>query len=313
MEIVRVQWAKVGWAASLRELQSYVRDPENSWFIVQYTALAWSWRGFPTRALRLVKFLKRNGRRCAIVFHDADPYEGERWRDRVRRRVQRFVMRETLKRSDLAILTVPREKLFWIPRGARNVVYIPVGANLPEPEKAWKDQRTMKGNIPVVAVFSVTAGYAGMKELRRIAEAMAYASQKIGRLRLVLLGRNSEVGGEELKKQLAGENVEINALGVLPAEEVVRVLGEADVFLFTRAPISSRRGSALAGVACGLPVIGREGPETAPPVTDAGIILLPEESTDQYGPALVRVLTNDEYRASLAERNRKVQSQYFSW
>ncbi|MDP9148291.1 MAG: hypothetical protein M3N22_11580, partial [Acidobacteriota bacterium] len=47
--------------------------------------------------------------------------------------------------------------------------------------------------------------------------------------------------------------------------------------------------------------------------TDAGIILLPEESTDQYGPALVRVLTNDEYRASLAERNRKVQIQYFSW
>ena len=47
----------------------------------------------------------------------------------------------------------------------------------------------------------------------------------------------------------------------LTAEEIVRKLGASDVMLFARGPISTRRGSALAGIAC-------EGWETAPPITE---------------------------------------------
>lgn len=84
--------------------------------------------------------------------------------------------------------------------------------------------------------------------------------------------------------------------------------------LFARGPISSRRGSAIAGIACGLPVIAEEGSEVAPPITDAGVVLVPEESVPEgFGAALVRVLTDQSYRVSLAQRSRDAQSRYFSW
>ena len=76
---------------------------------------------------------------------------------------------------------------------------------------------------------------------------------------------------------------------------------------------SCERGSAIAGIACGLPVIGYAGPETAPPVTDAGVVLIAPEKKADLGEALVRVLTDEGYRTSLAERSRLAHRQHFSW
>ena len=47
--------------------------------------------------------------------------------------------------------------------------------------------------------------------------------------------------------------------------------------LFVRGPISSRRGSALAGIACGLPIIALERSETGPPVAGAGVVPVPQD------------------------------------
>ena len=113
--------------------------------------------------------------------------------------------------------------------------------------------------------------------------------------------------------RLAGSPVEVLVLGLIPAEEIVRVLGASDVLLFVRGQISSRRGSAIAGIACGLPVIAQEGSETAPPITEAGVVLVPATAPSEFGPALLRVLSDQAYRASLAERSRNAQQQYLSW
>jgi glycosyltransferase involved in cell wall biosynthesis len=152
------------------------------------------------------------------------------------------------------------------------------------------------------------------KEVSQIAQAVSFAATQVGQLEVVLLGRNSESGGEELRSAVAGSSVEVRIVGLISAEEVVGVLGASDVMLFARGPISSRRGSAIAGIACGLPVIGEEGSELAPPITEAGVVLVPEELVPEgYGPALVRVLSDPSYRASLAQRSRDAQSRYFSW
>jgi glycosyltransferase involved in cell wall biosynthesis len=136
----------------------------------------------------------------------------------------------------------------------------------------------------------------------------------VGPLEVVVLGRNSESGGEELRSALAGSGTEVRIVGLISADEVVRVLGASDVMLFARGPISSRRGSAIAGIACGLPVIAEEGSELAAPITEAGVVLVPEKLVPEgFGTALVRLLTDQAYRASLAERSRDAQSRYFSW
>jgi glycosyltransferase involved in cell wall biosynthesis len=218
-----------------------------------------------------------------------------------------------LRLSDLAIFTIPPEKVLWIPASEKKVVFIPVGANLPAPEKAWAQERNPAGSKPVVAVFSLSGNPIRTQEVRLIAEAVGHAAKQIGTLRVVVLGRNSEIGGEELRTKLTGSPAEVTVLGLIPAEKVVRVLGSSDVLLFVRGPISSRRGSAIAGIACGLPVIAQEGCETAPPITDAGVVLVPAKATSEFGPALARVLTDHSYRAYLAERSRDAQRRYFSW
>jgi glycosyltransferase involved in cell wall biosynthesis len=312
LETFRVRWSEIGRTASRRELCEKVRSSRNDWFLLQYTALAWSRRGFPSRILRILRFLKKHGR-CAVVFHDAGGYSGNRWIDRVRRTVQLSVMRKLLRLSDVAILPVPREKLSWVPPDAQNVVFIPVGANLPSPEKAWHQNRVPIDRKPVVAIFSITGNPRGLQEVRVIKQAVGHAAKQIGALRIVVFGRCSEIGGEDLKGALANSPAEVTVLGLISAEEIVRVLGSSDVLLFVRGPISSRRGSAIAGIACGLPVIAQEGSETAPPITDAGVVLVPPQNPGEFGPALLRVLTDASYRDALAERSRNAQERHFSW
>jgi glycosyltransferase involved in cell wall biosynthesis len=86
-----------------------------------------------------------------------------------------------------------------------------------------------------------------------------------------------------------------------------------DVLLFVRGGISSRRGSAIAGIACGLPVVALDGPETASPITEAGVVFADPKRQSGLGEALLRVLSDAEYRGLLAERSRRAQEKYFSW
>jgi glycosyltransferase involved in cell wall biosynthesis len=310
-ELERVHWCELGWGEALAGIDRRAGHWKNAWVLIQYTALAWSRRGFPIRVLSLVQFFREYGIRCGVVFHDAQPYDGGRLVDQVRRRLQIYTMREAVRLADLSVLTVPREKAQWLPPSAKNVVFIPVGANLPSPETAWRKETGGQERPPTVAVFSLSPGRVGAEEVKTIVEALCYAAKHIGPVRLVVFGRNAESAEKLLRESLHGTDVELSLSGILAAEEVVRVLRGCDVLLFARGPISTWRGSAIAGIACGLPVVAARGRETAAPITEAGVVLI--EPGQEFGPALVRVLGDPIYRASLAERSRNAQQSYFSW
>jgi glycosyltransferase involved in cell wall biosynthesis len=311
LEIERIPWCELGWRKALVRMGERAGHWKNDWILIQYTALAWSRRGFPVRFLGLVRLLRKYGVRCGVVFHDAQPYPGSRLIDHVRRQLQIHTMREAVRLADLAILTTPREKAQWLPASAQKVVFIPVGANLPSPETAWTKEKSGQERPPTVAVFSLSPGHVGAEEVKAIVEGMRYVAQRIGPVRLVIIGRNSESAETLLRESLQGMDVELSLSGILAAEEVVRVLGKSDVLLFARGPISTRRGSAIAGIACGLPVVAMEGWETAAPITEAGVVLT--KPGEQFGPALMRVLCDPTHRAWLAERSRMAQQSYFSW
>jgi glycosyltransferase involved in cell wall biosynthesis len=314
LTLTQVRWAETGRKASRRELLQAVKGKQNTFFLLQYTALSWSRRGFALPVVSILKLLKKNGARCAVVFHDPDGYAGNRAVDRFRRGIQRYAMKRLVRLSDLAVFTLPRNKISWLPADTQNFVFIPVGANLPAPERAWEEKRRPTGSKPMVAVFSLSDKPTLAKEVNQIAQAVSIAVKQVGPLEVVVLGRNSETGGAALRLALAGSGAEVRIAGVVVADEVVRILGASDVMLFARGPISSRRGSAIAGIACGLPVIAEEGSEFAPPMNEAGVVLVPEELVPEgFGTALARVLTDQTYRASLAQRSRDAQKRYFSW
>jgi glycosyltransferase involved in cell wall biosynthesis len=313
LAVTRLPWTERGWSAALRELGQKAANWRGRWVCVQYTALAWSARGFPLRFLSVLDVLRGAGARVAVVYHDAGPYSGSRGLEKLRRAVQLHAMRGSLRRANLGIFTVPLNAISWFGAPPRNAAFIPVGANLPV--TVVNETKTCKSpqHVLRVAVFGITGGEAGRKESGRIAEAVRFVSTTIGKLELRAFGRHADDCASTLHESLRDAPVDVQVQGVLPPGEVVRELESADVMLFVRGAISTRRGSAIAGIACGLPVVAERGAETAGPIEEAGVVLVSGEKPGEFREALLRVLTNGGYRAQLAERSRFAQDKYFSW
>ena len=311
--IERVAWPESGWTRLAGALCRRARGWRGAWVLVQYTALAWSARGFPLRFPQVLKTLKATGVHVGVVFHDIEPFNGTRLIDGVRRRAQLHVMRKALRLSDAAVFTVPMGNISWINSQAGKGCFIPVGANLPASGEATSRKGISTGGKLSVAVFGITGGPSGSWEIENIVEAVRFASSRVGNLRLIVLGRNAQSAEAELRNRFRDCTVELHVLGVLPGEDVVRTLSVSDVLLFLRGPISTRRSSAIAGIACGLPVIAFEGPETAAPITEAGLALFSPQKKGDLKDVLLRILEDEHYRASLAQRSWLAQRQYFSW
>jgi glycosyltransferase involved in cell wall biosynthesis len=312
LELRRVPWNTRGWAEALRGLRLQAANWRGTWVLVQYTALAWSARGFPHRFIRTLKILRSSGARIALVFHDAESYPGKGLIGSLRHAMQIRTMRRALALADLTVFTVPPEKLSWRPKVDSHVTFIPVGANLPISPEA-SAQQPQHNAVPTVGVFSITGGDHGVRETRLILDAVRYTAQQIGKLRLSVFGRHAELREKDLVDGLRDLPVEVSVEGVIEPLQVVTRLRACDVLFFIRGGISSRRGSAIAGIACGLPVIAFAGSETAAPITDAGVILASPDAPDELNAALVRVLCDPAFRDELAARSRAAYEAHFAW
>ena len=312
VEIQRVSWELHGWPDALRALRLQASKWRDTCVLVQYTALAWSARGFPQKVLRVLKILKSTGTRVGLVFHDVEPYPGNRLIDSVRRLAQVCTMRRALALADLSVFTVPPERLSWLTATPSNGAFVPVGPNLPIPTLPSASSSSQNG-VPTVGVFSITGGAAGAHETKIILAAGRYAVQKLGKLRFSIFGRCAELRETELREGFRDLPLELSVEGVLEPTQVVQKLSSCDVLLFVRGPISSRRSSAIAGIACGLPVIAYGGSETAMPITEAGVVLVSPDQPDDLNFALVRVLSDAAYRMDLASRSRVAYQTHFAW
>ena len=313
LAVERVLWAERGWRRALRSLRRRAKGWRGMCVLVQYTALSWSARGFPLRFSRVLHILKRAGARVGVVYHDVEPFTGPRLIDRLRHSVQLHTMRRAMDACDVAVFTVPMEKLTWVQPHYTNAMFIPVGANLPVTGEAASRKRNASDGKLNIAVFSVTGGIFLQREVSEIGEAVRFACSRVKNVKLTVFGRNSEEAETEVRKQLKGVPVEIRVLGLLSNEDVVRTMSNCDVHLFVRGPISTRRSSAIAGIACGLPVIAAEGPETSSLIKEAGVAFYSPQKKGDLGEVLLHVLEDEHYRASLAQRSWIAQQRHFSW
>jgi hypothetical protein len=309
-EPVQLPWAEHGWGPALAELRKATAGWRDHWVLLQYTTLAWSLRGFPLRAPHLLNVLRQCGARPGVVFHDFMPLRGSGIVGAVREYFHLRVLRQLYARSDLAIFTVPLNKITWLPLRREKATFIPVGANCPETIFANRDDSP---KVKTVAVYSITGGDRTSSEVADLGAALKRASKTAGPIRLLLFGRGSREAEPALRSELAGAEVEIESLGLLSPIEVHETLARGDVLLFVRGQISSRRGSAIAGIASGLPIVCYSGPETAWPITEAGILAVPLGEREALAAALETVLSDDAFRRTLAERSREAHEKYFSW
>jgi glycosyltransferase involved in cell wall biosynthesis len=309
-EIVRVPWHERGWSSATEELRKAAQSWHGRWVFLQYTALAWSGRGFSRRVPSVLQILREAGAHVGVVFHDVEPFAGTRAVDVLRRQMQLRVMRHMLRTGDLAVFTVSLSVVSWL-RAKLKAVFIPVGANLPEMldvEDVHRDADTIR-----IALYGITGGYAGSEECSEIARALRFAAGRGAKLELHAFGRGAGERETEVRELLKDVAVALQVDGLLPVGSVAYAIRAADATLFVRGPISSRRGSAIAGIACGRPVIAYRGRETAAPVTDAGVVLVERDNPSELGEAVLRVATDSTMRSELCERSARAQKLFFSW
>lgn len=305
----RIAWAKKGWRRALRDADKRFAKQRGSWVLVQYTALAWSRRGFPLRFDRMIDRLKGAGIHVLIVFHDPEPFGGRRYRDRLRRRVQLAVMRRAARLADKIVSTISPDRVAWMqdPAIRAKTLLLPVGSNLPVMPR--KTQRHGNG-IPVIIVF----GFSNLaSETPMIAWVLSRVAEVVGTLHLTVFGRGAKVAGTLLRPLLADSSVELEDFGIVEAQRAGSLLANADAQLFVRSGLSTRRGSGIAGIACGLPLIGFSDPETAFPITEAGVRLVPMGDREGLVRELVLVLKQKGLRETLRQRNLEAAERYFSW
>jgi hypothetical protein len=309
LEISRINWAERGWRSALRDVDKRISEQGCGWVLVQYTALSWSRHGFPLHFTRMIDVLKGAGLHVLIVFHDPQPFGGSRWRDRLRRRVQLAVMLRAAQLADKIVSTISPDCVPWMQDPAIRVktLLLPVGSNLPVMPRNTHGP----GNpIPDIVVFGFTNF---LFETSIIASVISRAAEIVGPLHLTVFGRGAKVAGSLLLPLLADTLVELEDFGVLDAEKAGSLFANADVQLFVRSGLSSRRGSGIAGIACGLPIIGFSDAETAFPITEAGVRLVPMGDREGLVRELVLVLKEKTLREALRQRNLEATEHYFSW
>jgi hypothetical protein len=220
------------------------------------------------------------------------------------------VMRQMLRSADLAVFTVSLDVVSWLRSPAR-AAFIPVGANLPEISTAA--EKADDSGTTRIAVYGITGGTAGNEECSEIARALRFATERGATLELHAFGRGAAERETELREQLRDVPVTLRFDGLLSADRVATTLKASDTTLFVRGPISTRRGSAIAGIACGKPVIAYRGRETAEPITDAGVVLVERNNPTELGEAVLRVATDRTFRDELSRRNELAQKSFFRW
>lgn len=306
-DLVRICWDEVGKIKSLWKLWSAAKEWKGEWVLAHYTALMWSSRGFPLFFALVLLMLKISHVRIAVLFHDPQPFRGKRLLDRVRFLVQRFVMRWAYAMSERVIVNIPVERIAWLPRDSAKASFVPVGPNVPVLPCARNGYASR-----TIAVFTITDGGEISKEVSDIAATALSAAESFP-VQLVTVGRGSLESEGRFRRALAGSSVEYAALGILSAELVAQVLAKSDVSLFVRGRLSTHRGSAIASIANGVPLVAYADSPLPEPLAEAGVVRVPYGDSQALAQATIRVLADGQLWKELHERSGHAYRKYFSW
>jgi glycosyltransferase involved in cell wall biosynthesis len=312
LEVVRVPLAELGWLRSLRWLRNRLAGKCISVALLQYTALSWSRWGFPTGVLLLVWTLKRCGFTVVVVFHDTEPASGTRFRDRVRRGIQTWIMRKLVRIASKSVSALPVDRLKWLPAGPQRHKFtlIPIGSNVSN--GLQRNIPSARKDCPGIAVFGVDRNRM-IDEAAQIGRIVSSAAREVGHVRLVVFGLGAREAEAALRKNLEGDLVTLEVHGILPSDEVCEQLLDCSVQIFIRSGISACRGSVVAGICCGLAVVGWDNWDTAYPITEAGLLTAPCGDEATLIKELSSVLIHEAIRVKLTMRSSEAAQEYFSW
>ncbi|HEX2911993.1 MAG TPA: glycosyltransferase [Chloroflexia bacterium] len=323
---------KWGWQ-SLPQIAKYLRRRPVAVLNIQYQTGAYSMRpaiNFLPLYLKLVMGQERP--KIITTFHDLRvPYLFPK-AGRLRKQVNRLL----LKSGDMTVVTNPadyRQALEWGARQAR-LKLIPIGSNI-TPGNAFEDaaaRNSYRASLGI-AESDFAVGYFGLlnpgKGVDTLLEAFGQLLKKDQSWKLVIIG--GEAGETDLTNRPYARELEelIRRLGIEkhiirtghldPAQTSKALLALDGVALPFREGASFRRGSLLAPLAHGLPVVttqpSREtqsGPEEPQLIDRQNVLLVAPAQPGLLANALEELRQNSTLRESLRTGALEL-SRNFSW
>lgn len=281
--------------------------------MLQFTSLGWSRRGFPFAAVAAAAIVRRRGAQFVVVYHEAQGFAGARAIDRGRRGCQEWVIRRLYAMAEKPVFADPLEKVPWLPPGSSKAVFIPIGGNLPSPPPRTEAFSQQDGNPKIVAIYCLSDPPYRAIELDDIAKSVAPLAISGLKLRMVFLGRGTLEAKTQIEGAFRGIEVDVLNLGIRSADEISRILGGADAMLCVRGRLFPRRGSAVAGITCGVPIVAYAGASEGTPVAEAGLELVPYRDVAALSNALGRILVDRGHWQDLHLKSVKAHEKYFSW
>jgi glycosyltransferase involved in cell wall biosynthesis len=255
--------------------------------------------------------LQRARPRVALIVHEPFvPMAGWRW-----------ALMGIWQRFQLALLRLAADVVFasiepWavaleaqLPGGP--VHHLPVGSNFPDGRAVRADQRRRLG-VGEETLVVACLGRAHPSFLGRYAAAAVNAMAAAGERKLLVLN----LGAEAPPLPGLDPAVAVAAPGYLGPEDFAARLAAADIFL---APlidgVSTRRGSVMAALQHGLPVVGTSGPLTDPLLRRAGSALQLTEVGDDEGfaHAAAGMAADPDARRSAGAAARRLYELNFDW
>jgi glycosyltransferase involved in cell wall biosynthesis len=297
------------WARSWRRLTRL--GPEDA-VVIQYSPFCWGRRGFAPGLLAMVAALRARPRRPTIALLVHEPFVPmSSWRWALMGAWQRLQLALLRLAADVVFVSIEpwaRRLAGWLPK--RPSLHLPVGSNFPDARGRREGERERLGVAPETLVLACL-GRDHPAFLRGHVVGAVNAVAPLGRPLQVL-----NLGGEAPALEGVAAGIAVDTPGFLESEEFAARLAAADIFLLpTVDGASTRRGSLMAALQHGLPVLATEGELTDAVLRRAGAGPVLTAVADEAGfrRAAVRLAGDAEARAAVGAAGRRLYERDFDW
>ena len=284
---------------SLWQLNCALRQsPPEARLLVQYVPQAYGW---DTMNIPFCAWLAAAGKRrpLDVMFHEVavdweSGFSGPRLLRRQAQAAATALMARLAARSASRLfMSIPGwEPLLQPLAGSRPLLWLSIPSTIPteiRPERVARLRESLLGGVNATKLVGHFGTFGG-----HIGDALCTIIPPIIReqpgLRLLLIGRGSVAFAETLQREFPALAARVQAVGALEPADVAEHLAACDLLVQPYIDgVSSRRTSAMAGLALGQPILTTTGELTEPIWAASGAVRLASSYEDligQVGPLL---------------------------
>jgi glycosyltransferase involved in cell wall biosynthesis len=277
------------------------------WMLLQYNPFSYGTWGFAPALVRDAIMVKRRWPRSRLVIsvHEAWVPIGD-WRSALMGGYQRAQLRSLLRLANGVV--VAREKLQQELRCS--CTHIPVGSNV-VPVPVTVDDARHRLDLAGRLVITLFGRRHPSRALSHAEAAIAALASEHGPDRLCILNL-----GSDCPILAAPAGIEVRSPGLLTDEDLSLHLRASDVLLlpFTDG-LSTRRGTLMAGLAHGVPVVGLSGSNTDRVLIEnsGAMMMMPNGALDDFACAVVRLTRDPSRMRDIGVAGRELYERTFDW